>query len=64
MDFQTFKIGFDARDKKRVYEYWDEIFASQKWAEGKFTQLFEEKWAKWNGLPAVATSSWAGAAMA
>ena len=64
MDFQTFKIGFDVRDKKRVYEYWDEIFATQKWAEGKYTQLFEEKWAKWNGLPAVATSSWAGAAMA
>jgi dTDP-4-amino-4,6-dideoxygalactose transaminase len=64
MDFQAFKIGFDLRDKKRVYEYWDDVFASQKWAEGKYTQLFEEKWAKWNGLPAVATSSWAGAAMA
>jgi perosamine synthetase len=64
MSFQSFKIGFDLRDKKRVYEYWDEIFTSQKWAEGKYTQLFEEKWAKWNGLPAVATSSWAGAAMA
>ncbi len=64
MDFQTFKIGFDPRDKKRVYECWDEIFTSQKWAEGKYTQLFEEKWAKWNGLAAVATSSWAGAAMA
>lgn len=64
MDFRTFKIGFVVRDKKRVYEYWDEIFASQKWAEGKFTRLFEEKWEKWNDLPAVATSSWAGAAMA
>lgn len=64
MDFQAFKIGFDARDKKQVYECWDDIFASQKWAEGKYTQLFEEKWGKWNGLPAVATSSWAGAAMA
>ncbi len=64
LDFQTFKIGFDPRDKKRIFECWDEVFASQKWAEGRFTQLFEEKWAKWNGLPAVATSSWAGAAMA
>lgn len=64
MHFETFKIGFDLRDKKRVYEYWDEIFTSQKWAEGKFGRLFEEKWAKWNGLQAVATSSWAGAAMA
>ena len=64
MEFQSFRIGFDLRDKKRVYESWDEIFASQKWAEGKFTSLFEEKWAKWNGLPSVATSSWTGAAMA
>lgn len=62
--FDEFRIGFDPRDKQRVHEAWDEIFASQKWAEGKFTALFEEKWAKWNGLPAVATSSWAGAAMA
>lgn len=64
MMYDQFKIGFDPRDKKRVYEYWDEIFVSQKWAEAKFTQLFEEKWAKWNALPAVATSSWAGGAMA
>jgi perosamine synthetase len=61
---QQFKIGFDPRDKQRVYQYWDEIFTSQKWTEGKFTQLFEEKWSSWNGLPAVATSSWAGGAMA
>jgi len=64
IDFQSFSIGFDRREKKRVLKYWEEIFASQKWAEGKFTQLFEEKWAIWNGLPAVAMSSWAGAAMA
>lgn len=64
MDFHSFRIGFDLRDKRRVYEYWDEIFASQKWTEGKFTQLFEEKWSEWNGIPAVATSSWAGSAMA
>lgn len=64
MDYQTFKIGFDPRDKKRLYDYWDEIFSSQRWAEGKFTQLFEGKWAQWNGLSAVATSSWTGAAMA
>ena len=64
MDFQTFKIGFDPRDKPRVYDYWNEIFATQKWAEGKFTALFEEKWGKWNGIGAVATSSWTGGAMA
>ena len=64
MDFQTFKIGFDPRDKDQVFDYWNEIFANQKWAEGKFTALFEEKWAKWNGIQAVATSSWSGGAIA
>jgi len=64
LDYKTFKIGFAPRDKQKVYQYWDEIFASQKWAEGKFTELFEEKWSRWNNLSAVATSSWAGAAMA
>ncbi len=64
MNYTPFKIGFDPRDKKKVLEYWDEIFTSQQWSGGRFTRLFEEKWARWNGLPAVATSSWAGAAMA
>jgi perosamine synthetase len=63
-DFQKFAIGFDPRDKKKVFEYWDEIFSNQRWTEGKFTKLFEEKWAAWNGVEAVATSSWTGAAMA
>ena len=62
--FQKFKIGFDPRDKKRVFEYWDDIFTSQKWTEVKYTQLFEDKWATWNGAPAVSFSSWAGGAMA
>ncbi|MBM4133153.1 MAG: aminotransferase DegT [Nitrospira sp.] len=64
MDFSSFRIGFDPSDTKRVHAYWDEIFASQKWAEGKFTQQFEERWEAWNGTPGVAMSSWAGAAMA
>src|SRR5438094_3216449 len=62
--FLTFAISIDPRDKARVFRYWDEILSNQKWTEGKFTALFEEKWAEWNGLPAVATSSWTGAAMA
>jgi len=62
-DFQTFKIGFDPRDKQRVFDYWNEIFTSQKWTEGKYTQLFEDKWSAWNGLSSVAVSSWAGGAM-
>src|SRR2546428_9118625 len=63
-DFQKFAIGFDPRDKKKVFEYWDEIFSNQRWTEGRFTRVFEEKWSAWNGVQAVATSSWAGAAMA
>lgn len=61
---QAFRIGFDPRDRERVLGYWQEILASQQWVEGKFTERFEETWAAWNGLPAVAFSSWAGGAMA
>ena len=61
---QTFRIGFDPRDTERLLTMWREILTSHQWVEGKFTRLFEEQWAAWNGLPSVATSSWAGAAMA
>jgi len=64
MNFQQFKIGFDHRDKQKVYHYWNDIFANQKWTEGKYNLLFEENWAKWNGLEALAFSSWGGAALA
>ena len=64
MDYQTFTIGFDARDKARLFEYWNQIFAEQKWSHAKFTRLFEEKWERWNGVPAVATASWSGGALA
>jgi len=63
-DIGTFAIGFDPRDQDRVLGSWRDIMRSHQWVEGRFTKLFEEKWAAWNGLPAVATSSWAGAAMA
>lgn len=62
-DFASFKIGFDPRDKQKVFSYWEEIFATQKWSEAKYTELFEQKWGAWNGLPSVATSSWAGGAV-
>lgn len=61
---QTFRIGFDPRDTQRLLASWQEILASHQWVEGKFTQQFEERWAAWNSLPAVAFSSWAGGAMA
>src|SRR5207247_1518944 len=56
--FATFAIGFDPRDRARVMGYWQEIFASNRWTEGEFTKRFEQRWAEWNGLPAVAMSSW------
>jgi dTDP-4-amino-4,6-dideoxygalactose transaminase len=61
---QAFRVGFDPRDIPRVMAAWQEILDSHQWVEGRFARLFEEKWASWNGLPAVSTSSWAGAAMA
>jgi dTDP-4-amino-4,6-dideoxygalactose transaminase len=58
-----FRIGFDPDDRKKVHDYWDEIFTTQHWTEGKFTAMFEEKWAAWNGLPALSFGSWSGAAL-
>lgn len=59
-----FTIGFEKEDKKRLHEYWDEIIAAQKWSEGKFTKMFEEKWSEYNNLQSVTFSSWGGAALA
>ncbi len=64
MNHETFRIGFDARDKARVFKYWNEIFSEQRWSHARFTQQFEEKWAEWNGLASVAFNSWAGGALA
>ena len=59
-----FAIGFDPRDKDRLLGMWEAILTSQRWSEGPFTARFEELWSGWNGLPAVATSSWSGGALA
>jgi dTDP-4-amino-4,6-dideoxygalactose transaminase len=59
-----FTIGFDKRDTSKLHEYWDDIIATQKWCEGKYTQMFEDKWAAHNDLPSLAFSSWGGAALA
>lgn len=60
----NFSISFDRRDIPTVHKYWDEVFASGQWTEGRFTKLFEEKWATFNQLEALAFSGWAGAAAA
>ena len=59
-----FKIGFDKRDKKIIIDYWNEVYDSQQWSEGPFTEKFEEKWSQYNSLESVSFSSWAGAALA
>ena len=48
----------------QLHELWDEVLDSQRWSEGELVERFEDAWGTWNGLPAVAFSSWAGAAMA
>lgn len=60
----NFTIGFEKEDKTKLYSYWDEIFSTQKWSEGKFAAEFEEKWSLHNGSDSVAFSSWGGAALA
>lgn len=59
-----FAVGFDTRDTARLHGMWDAILTSGRWTEGPFTEQFEAAWSAWNGLPAVATASWTGAAMA
>jgi dTDP-4-amino-4,6-dideoxygalactose transaminase len=64
MPFDRFAIGFDPRDRRLLHRLWDEILDRQVWSQGPVTEAFEREWAQWNGLGAVATSSWAGAALA
>ena len=63
-DFGTFAIGFDQRDRPRLHELWDQALDSHRWSQGPLVEAFESAWERWNGLPAVAMSSWSGAAMA
>ncbi|MCW3004916.1 MAG: aminotransferase DegT [Conexibacter sp.] len=59
-----FAIGFDARDRARLHELWDEVIDSQQWAEGALARRFEELWATRHNAGAVAFGSWAGGALA
>lgn len=59
-----FNIGFEEKEVKKLHAYWDEIIVTKKWSEGKFVQMFEEKWEKYNQLYSVAFASWTGAALA
>jgi len=63
-DFARFAIGFDPRDRARLHTLIDEVIDSGHWSEGEMTKRFESAWAAHNGAEALATSSWAGGAMA
>jgi dTDP-4-amino-4,6-dideoxygalactose transaminase len=64
MNIHDFAIGFDHRDRERLHAFWDGILEREQWSGGPLSEAFEAAWAAWNGLPAVATSSWTGAALA
>src|SRR3954454_20172745 len=61
---EQFSIGFGHRDRARLHELWDAVIDSNRWSEGELTAQFESAWGAWNGLPAVAFSSWTGGALA
>ena len=61
---ESFAIGFDPRDRPRLHALWDEVLDSQQWSHGEMVRRFEAAWSAWNGVPAVALSSWAGGALA
>lgn len=47
----------------RLHALWDQALEAEVWSEGPLTDGFESAWSAWNGLPAVATSNWTGAAL-
>jgi dTDP-4-amino-4,6-dideoxygalactose transaminase len=63
-DFSRFAIGFDHRDRARLHALIDEVLDSERWSEADMVSRFEAAWEQWNGVPAVAASSWAGGALA
>src|SRR5581483_3356832 len=63
-DHARFAIGFDQRDRPRLHALIDEVIDSGHWSEGEMTRRFEAAWEAYNGVPAVATGSWSGGAMA
>src|SRR5579859_5197070 len=64
MSIDRFAIGFDHRDRERLFALWERALDAEVWSDGPLTQAFEQAWSSLNGLAAVATSSWTGAALA
>src|SRR3954451_642547 len=63
-DATKFAIGFDHRDRARLFELWTDVLDSEQWSEGRMLDAFEQRWAGLNGLPSLGLSSWAGGALA
>jgi dTDP-4-amino-4,6-dideoxygalactose transaminase len=63
-DASKFAIGFDHRDRGRLFELWTEVLDSEQWSEGQKLEAFESRWSEWNALASVGVSSWAGGAFA
>lgn len=63
-DAAKFAIGFDHRDRAKLFELWTQVLDSEQWSEGAKLAAFEDRWAEWNRLPSVGLSSWAGGALA
>jgi perosamine synthetase len=63
-DHARFAIGFDPRDRARLHALIDEVIDSGHWTEGEMTERFEAAWEAYNAVPAVATGSWSGGALA
>ena len=63
-EYGRFTIGFDPRDRVRFHALIDEVIDSGQWSEGDMVARLEAAWELYNGIPAVAMSSWAGGALA
>jgi len=63
-EIDRFAVSFDHRDRGRLHALWDQVLDAERWSEGDMVGAFESAWSAWNGLPAVACSSWTGAALA
>src|ERR1700728_2734155 len=63
-DYGRFAIGFDHRDRARLHALIDDVLDSHRWSEADMAAGFEQVWPAWTEVPAVATSSWSGGALA
>lgn len=58
------KIPFPEKQRREYYRLLDQVFDSNFWSEGAMSRRFEEDFADFAGIPAVAVSSGGGALLA